>query len=93
MSKSLKDMIKRNAEDKTSEYPAGETQLNVSELIDEYSGKSETELMETLKAVVSEQKQNGVFDSVQTEIMIQNIMPMLNEEQAKKFNAILKFLE
>ena len=105
MSKSLKDMIKENTGDKRKEFHAGEEQLNIpapntdetklnaSEILAEYGGKSEGELMQRLREVISEQKQNGVFDSAQTEKMAENLMPMLNKEQAEKFSTILKMLE
>lgn len=105
MSKNLKDIIKQNNSGKTSEFSAdmsypdaaesfsNEAQLNASEIIAQYGRKSENELMDCLAAAVSEQKQNGTFDSSQTESIAANIMPMLNEEQAKKLTAILKMIE
>lgn len=93
MSKSLNDTINENGGQRALETSGDETQLNAFELIAQYGGKSEDELMNALMNVISQQKQEGVFDAAQAEAMAQSILPMLNAEQAKKLGSILEMLK
>ena len=91
MPKSIKDMRKpaqgKNSADMPNVTPGQERE--VANLIDRYSGKSENELMNELLQVTNQQKMNGTLDTAQIDAAANSILPMLNEEQARKLQSIL----
>lgn len=100
MSKSLKDIAKskKNGQDETSDMDLKDNMFfsetpdelpqDVSEMIGKYSGKSESELMSELRRVTSEQKKEGVYDPQSMQTLVQQLAPMLNEEQKRKLQTI-----
>ena len=102
MARSIKDM-KKNSQSKQSANqgigmpPDGfdnskvtpELERDVNDLINRYSGKSDSELMNELKRVTSQQRQSGMLDTAQIDAAANSILPMLNAEQAQKLQSIL----
>ena len=66
--------------------------MDAEGIINEYGGKSESELMAELMRVTGEQKQAGTFDPAGMRTMANSLLPMLNEEQKRKLNGILEML-
>ncbi|MBO4563272.1 MAG: hypothetical protein J5772_06650 [Clostridia bacterium] len=88
MKRSLRDSIakKEPAEAGPERNNVGRS---VNELMNEYSGMSENELMRELIAATSRQKAEGSFDSAALQKGVSTILPMLNEEQKRKLYDIL----
>ena len=76
----------RNDLGKAPEVTSG-TDLN--EVIGEYSGMSEAELMRELKSATLKKKAEGTFDSSEIERGVKKLAPMLNQAQLKKLYEIL----
>ena len=63
-----------------------------AELMDKYSRKSEGELYAELAELTAKQKADGSFDPAAIERGVEAISPMLNNEQRRKLNDIIKSL-
>lgn len=61
---------------------------DMNTLLGKYGNKSESELMNELKTVTSQQKRDGTYDGAAMREAMQRIMPMLNDEQKKKLQSI-----
>lgn len=91
--KNLNDITEQEVMQERANTVPDEARMSASELMAKFGGKSEKDLTDTLADVISRQKRAGVFDAAQAELTAQNIMPMLNAEQAKKLNAILEMFK
>ncbi|MBR4636794.1 MAG: hypothetical protein IKO51_10655 [Clostridia bacterium] len=95
MARNLRDMKKSGARPgpQNNETPAAqptvEQRAGVNELVNEYGGKSEEELMGELFRVTGEQKKNGSFDPAAMRRTAESIMPMLTPEQRNKLMSII----
>lgn len=87
MKRSLKDSIKKRPEE--APQVSESVKRDVSSLMNEYSGRSEDELMRELIAATGRQKAEGRFDSAGLEKSVRTILPMLNAEQKRKLYEIL----
>ena len=99
MARSLKNMKrgpegsaqrKENAE--PTARPTEAQRAAVSELVNEYGGKSEAELMSELFRVTAEQKRDGSFDAGAMRRTAESIMPMLTPQQREKLASIIAAL-
>lgn len=95
MGKSLKELsksgIKKNPESKP--VISGQDAEGINGLINKYAGKDDNELMRELLKVTDEQKRNGSFDRTSIDEAAESILPMLNDEQAKKLHRILNAIK
>lgn len=66
---------------------------NVEETIKEYENKSEGELMSDLESMISEGKNDGTFSNEMMEAFINNVSPMMNNEQQQKLKSIAKMIK
>lgn len=62
---------------------------NIDELMSEFSGRSEAELMRELKSAVGLSRAAGRFDEDEFNRSVQTILPLLSEGQKKKLGEIL----
>lgn|GEM_PF-3313925 len=62
---------------------------NAESIINEYSGKSESELMNELLNTTAKLKAEGKFDTAALQQGMQAILPMLNDEQKQKLFRIV----
>ena len=85
MKKSIRDAAKSTAA--ADEKP--HEKQSVDELMSEFSGKSETELMRELKSAVCKSRAAGRFDDGEFERSVQTILPLLSEGQKRKLNEII----
>lgn len=95
MARSLRDMKKGGAKAAEKGTPAQPTEAqkeSVIELVNEYGGRSETELMGELFRVTAEQKKAGSFDAEGMRRTAESIMPMLTPEQRAKLMRIMEAL-
>lgn len=90
MKKSLRETLKtQTVAEKNRDARAA---LSADELIKEYSGMSEKELMRELKEVTGRQKAEGVFDADSVKRGMDALAPFLTPEQQKKLNEIVSEL-
>ena len=92
MTKSLRKAAQKANEMESFENSSAAADSGVEGLIDRFSGKSEAELMRELKQATSAQKAEGRFDELQLKQGIQAIAPMLNAEQRRRLDDIIKQL-
>ena len=83
MKRSLKDTLSKNAPGEK------DIQGDVKEIVERYSGMSETELMNVLLKETGRQKKEGKFDRTQVESGVNAILPMLNADQRRKLAEIM----
>lgn len=62
---------------------------NVQNVVDKYSGKSETELIQELTAA----KQSGLIDPEALQSVAGRIAPMLTPDQQQRLQSVLKQLQ
>ncbi|MBR5947273.1 MAG: hypothetical protein IKZ82_01330 [Clostridia bacterium] len=104
MAKNLKAFKKsgngesRNGQDQSIESQACGAQIdpakraNIESMMNEYSSKSEAELMDELMRMTSRQKKEGSFDASAMHKTAESIMPMLTPEQQQKLMGIMNML-
>lgn len=86
MKRSLSSSI-RSKQAQSADQPPSEER--VRELMNEYSGMSESELMRELLSVTAKQKAEGSFDAGSLDRGVSTLLPMLNDEQKQKLYGIL----
>lgn len=90
MKKSLRETLKTQT---PPEKPTdARSALSAEELIKEYSGMSENELMRELKEATGRQKAEGVFDADFVKKGMEALAPFLTPEQQRKLNEIVSEL-
>lgn len=67
-------------------------QAGIDQLIEEYQGKSDDELITELINAIAVQKRNGTFNDAEFTMMVELITPMLSNEQREKLNHILSLI-
>lgn len=82
--------IKNTKEFKDLEQDYGDV---VRDFVDNYSQKSEPELMQELLRLIAEKKREGTFDIQKLRDMAELIAPMLEEEQRAKMFNLLNYLD
>lgn len=74
-----------------------EKQINdvqdIDELISQYGGKTDDELMQELISVTNQQKQDGIFNEADLVLMQEFLMPMLDDAQAERLQQILEAIK
>ncbi len=65
----------------------------VQDFINNYSNKSEPELIQDLLKLIAEKKRDGTFDIQKLRDMAEVLAPMLDEEQRAKMYNLLNFLD
>lgn len=65
---------------------------NIENLVNQFQGKSQDELLKTLHSEVAKQKQNGTFDIKKLESSIEMLSPFLSEQQKKNIKELLKHI-
>jgi len=70
-----------------------EEEKNAMDMLKEYDGMSENELMAKLLSSVQKGKQDGTFSEEMLSNFIKQASPMLNEEQRSKMNQITEMLK
>lgn len=88
MKRSLSSTVK-GGEKPGAGHPEAVTESGVREMMNKYSGMSESELMRELLSVTAKQKAEGNFDAGSLERGVNTLLPMLNEEQKRKLYGIL----
>ena len=69
------------------------TYKNYEDAINKYSGMEENALMQEFLRVTKEQKENGTLDETQIENTYNMLYPMLNEEQRKNLDNLMKVIK
>ena len=87
MKRSLKSELNSKAESAKPE--GGLSKAELGDIVNEYSGMSENELMRELIAKTNKQKAEGRFDASSVEKGVNALLPMLNEDQKRKLYSIL----
>lgn len=64
----------------------------VNDIVNEYDGKGEDELMDELLRITAQQKKEGSFDTSAMLATANSIKPMLTPQQAKKLDMIMALL-
>ena len=62
------------------------------EVIEKYGDKSEDELMSDLERMVVEGRKEGTFSDEMLEAFVQNVSPMMDDEQRRKLESITRML-
>lgn len=62
------------------------------EVIEKYGDKSESELMGDLERMVVEGRKEGTFSEEMLEAFVQNVSPMMDDEQRRKLESITRML-
>ena len=65
----------------------------VEKFVDNYSSKSEQELISEMLQLIAKKKAEGTFNPNEIRKLSNIIKPLLNEEQQSKMNNLLKFLD
>lgn len=71
----------------------GYSEDNVKEKLNEYSGKSEDQLMNDLASTVARMKKDGTFDISSLENLYNTASPFLNDEQRGRMRSIIDMLK
>lgn len=82
----------RNGQPSVPEF-SKEEEKNTMDMIKEYEGMSESELMTKLLGSVQKGKQDGTFSEDMLNNFIKQASPMLNEEQRSKMTQIADMLK
>lgn len=64
----------------------------VEEVIEKYGNKSEDELMGDLERMIGEGRRDGTFSEDMLDAFVQNVMPMMDEEQRKRLENIARMI-
>ncbi len=67
-------------------------QADIDQLIEEYQGKSDDELITELINAIAVQKRDGTFNDAELTMMVELISPMLSNEQREKLDHILSLI-
>ncbi len=86
MKKSLRESVSAK---KQPDVLTEDTRAEAENIISQYSGLSEPELMAELKKATAKQKAEGRFDPSAVKQGVESIMPMLNDQQKRKLFEIL----
>lgn len=62
------------------------------EVMEQYGDKSEVELMSDLERMVVEGRKEGTFSDEMLEAFVQNVSPMMDDEQRRKLESITRML-
>lgn len=102
MKRSLRETLKSKQEGNETEMePVGLSSDKVShsyenhdlsKLVGRFSGKSDEELMRELNKLTAKQRAEGAFDINDIQQSVNRIAHMLNEEQRRRLNDIIKNL-
>lgn len=65
---------------------------SVEDTIAKYENKSEGELMSDLERMVRQGRSNGSFSDEMLDSFIQNVSPMMNNEQRKKLRSLAEMM-
>lgn len=71
----------------------GYSEDNVKEKLNEFSGKSEDQLMNDLASTVARMKKEGTFDISALENLYDTASPFLNDEQRSRMRSIIDMLK
>ncbi len=66
---------------------------SIEDTISQYENKSEGELMGDLERMISQGRKDGSFSDEMLEGFIQNVAPMLDNEQRKKLESIAQMIK
>jgi len=66
---------------------------NIRRTAEKYANKSEDELLAEIMRLATENKRNGSLSEAQFDEFERNVMPMLNAEQRKRMESVLKMLK
>ena len=62
------------------------------EIMEQYGDKSEDELMSDLERMVVDGRNEGTFSDEMLEAFVQNVSPMMDDEQRRKLESITRML-
>ena len=82
--------VKKNV--KNSNAGGNMSEQEVNDVINKYSGKSQTELMNEILKQVSQGRANGTLSDEQLKGFYNQVKPMLNAEQQKRLEEIMKVI-
>ena len=85
-------MMKKRLSDLCDAVPASE-QADAQKVIDQYRGKSESELLDALKAVTQEEQQKGNLDNIHMDEIYDKLAPMLTDAQKEKMRQVIRKLK
>ena len=68
------------------------SQEDVRKTAERYADKSEDELLAEIFRLANENKRNGTLSGAQLDEFEQKVLPMLNREQRKRLESVLKML-
>ena len=66
---------------------------NIQNIVNQYSGKSDNELLSELKRVTGEQKEAGQLDDNTMENVANRLSPMLNAQQRQRLQDVIRQLK
>ena len=64
----------------------------IEDFIENYSNRSEEELISQMLKLIAQKKAEGTFDAEQIKNLANTIAPLLTEEQREKMHSLLRFL-
>ncbi len=75
----------------TQEFNPSQEQM-AKDMLKQYEGKSEDDLMQELFSAAQRGKQDGTFNEEAIKNFVETAGPMLNEEQRQRMNQILSMI-
>lgn len=80
---------------KTKEFKAVEDEYGdfVKDFLNNYSQKSESELIQEILKLIAQKKAEGTFDADKIKQLAKVIEPLLDDEQKAKMYTLLKYLD
>ncbi len=70
----------------------GDAAKNVEQVVNQYAGKSEGELISTLQGMVNNERAAGRLDAARIETIKKTLLPMMDEAQRKRMEELLRLL-
>ena len=92
MGRDIKSYLKNKGMKVPPEIPKGkeaEAEM-IRRRMQQYEGKSESELKDELARSIAQGKKDGSFNEESVNQFVKNVSPMLNDAQRKKMQEILK---
>lgn len=67
--------------------------MDAEDIIKQYEGKSEDELISELKNIASSGRQDGTFNNEMLEGFYKNVAPMMDSDQRSKLDSLIDMLK